>query len=495
MVVLVIAAMATVLFSGSLPRSKNDQPELQDTDAAPAVPNTIQSISFAPIELKDPTRLPISSSDDEVVVVELGFPFRFDGSAFEKAAISTNGYMTFDLSDLNSHCGEAPTIPAPALPNNYLAWAFADLDPRRGDMHVERFGNAPNRMFVLSLTNVGSARSFANLALHVQVILREQTQCAEIHYGTIGLVPKSLQFTAGVENSAGNGGAALFTQLDEQSLRSGFENTAHRLCFFDKIPVFKSSNSASATASPSPTTSSTSTLGISKSTVPTNILAACTTPTAPSPTNSQHVERSALSSATSPVLQRIPVDPLPLINPTRLALSDKNDATELVSLGFWFPFDGSSFDQVLVSSNGYLTFDLTDVDSHCCTRHSFPDTMLPNGYIAWALGDLLPANSGTIFAETVGQAPHRDFVLSWIDVDSADFDLNLNVQVRLSEGGCVELHYGSMGPRSKEKSWSLFTAGFESLDGTVGFGLFHGAGEIENFANTAVRGCFGDAFH
>eukprot|EP00300_Choanocystis_sp_HF-7_P016690 c19494_g1_i2.p1 GENE.c19494_g1_i2~~c19494_g1_i2.p1 ORF type:complete len:574 (-),score=139.71 c19494_g1_i2:92-1813(-) len=487
--------------------------ETEQVDVPIAVPNALRSIAFAPVLPQTPSKLAISGADNAAEVVDIGFDFLFDGGSFNKAVVSTNGYLTFNLDDVTPHCCAA-TIPNQALPNRYIAWAMGDLDPRRGNMTVETVGSAPKRVFVLTLNRVGTTQSLANLALNVQVVLREDIQCAEVHYGTMALTLPSLQFSGGVENGAGTAGLALFSDLNEQQLRSQFQTTAHRYCFADAIPVAPdttqsptTSSTRSSTVSVHPSVSSTATSSVSR-TVTTSSSASRSTTAAVTPSRSRSPTRSNTRSVTqtssssvtpsstpSPTLVLLPIDlnPLPPVNPTQVTFilsSDFSDATfddeglALVDIGFPFPFDGSVFEQAILGTNGYLTFDLTHSKS-IFDAPNIPDPSPPNNFIAWAFGDLI-VGSGSVTVETIGDAPNRQFVVNFIDVDIfPGIDVNLNVQVRLQEDGCVEWHYIGF----SFQSGTIFTAGVESIDGQSGAALFQRINDISGFVGSAFRGC------
>eukprot|EP00300_Choanocystis_sp_HF-7_P016689 c19494_g1_i1.p1 GENE.c19494_g1_i1~~c19494_g1_i1.p1 ORF type:complete len:773 (-),score=178.72 c19494_g1_i1:53-2371(-) len=479
--------------------------ETEQVDVPIAVPNALRSIAFAPVLPQTPSKLAISGADNAAEVVDIGFDFLFDGGRFNKAVVSTNGYLTFNLDDVTPHCCAA-TIPNQALPNRYIAWAMGALDPRRGNMTVETVGSAPKRVFVLTLNRVGTTQSLANLALNVQVVLREDIQCAEVHYGTIGLVLPTLQFSGGVENGAGNGGLSLFSDLNEQQLRNQLQTTAYRYCFADAIPVSPdttqsptTSSTRSTTVSVHPSRSSTSTATGSKTTTKSSSAsesrtAAVTVSRSLSQTRSNTRSQTRTQSPTpstspSPLFALIPLNPLDPVNPTQLQFGNTDDGLALVDIGFAFPFDGSTFEQALLCTNGFMKFDLNDQDAQFSTPN-IPDSDTPNNFIAWAFGDLQVLDDGAVFVETVGDAPDRQFVITLVDVDAFDHvDINLNLQVRLQENGCIEWHY--MAFTFQEALGNSFTAGVESADGQRGLAMFQQVRDISEFVNKAFRGCFG----
>lgn len=123
---------------------------------------------------------------------------------------------------------------------------------------------------------------------------------------------------------------------------------------------------------------------------------------------------------------------------TRLTLGD--DENESVSLGFDFPYYGTTYPQVNVSSNGTLHFSPTYI--------GLADTCLPgpNSYqveqlIAVYWNDLNPSSSGDVHSEVRGQAPARRAIVQWTDVPRYGSSQRVSMQAVLFESGVIELRY------------------------------------------------------
>ncbi|MBC8047565.1 MAG: T9SS type A sorting domain-containing protein [Fimbriimonadaceae bacterium] len=122
---------------------------------------------------------------------------------------------------------------------------------------------------------------------------------------------------------------------------------------------------------------------------------------------------------------------------SELALGD-DEISGAVSIGFDFPFYGTTHSDIYVSSNGYLSFDPT-VLSGCCTGIPLPSADYPNA-IFFGQEDLDPnaGLDGTISYYTTGVAGSMIFVLSFEDVPHYNIDadplyLPVTVQVQLYE--------------------------------------------------------------
>jgi hypothetical protein len=123
---------------------------------------------------------------------------------------------------------------------------------------------------------------------------------------------------------------------------------------------------------------------------------------------------------------------------TRLSLGD--DTAVAVTLPFTFGFYGQSFTSVKVASNGYLVFGSAAATSYANTP--LPTAAAPNGLVAVYWDDLNPAVEGGVWHRTIGSAPNRRFVVSWVGVRHYTAAGPVSFQVVLEEGtGDVVLEY------------------------------------------------------
>ncbi len=95
-----------------------------------------------------------------------------------------------------------------------------------------------------------------------------------------------------------------------------------------------------------------------------------------------------------------------VVGGTTVAMAD--DTTSLVTIPFSFPFYGSSYTSVNVSSNGRLNFVTADAGfSNVCLSSSSPSNDI---FVFW---DDLNASTGGITYATSGVAPNRVFEVKW----------------------------------------------------------------------------------
>ena len=142
----------------------------------------------------------------------------------------------------------------------------------------------------------------------------------------------------------------------------------------------------------------------------------------------------------------------------------------LIPLGFDFWFFGNRFNQVNISSNGFIGFSAS-MQQGCCNGRPLPSNDGINNIIAAAWTDLYPP--GTTIAEirheTRGTAPNRRFIVDYILVpEFASSVPRVTTQIILYEAdSSIEIHTTEMDPLSSH----VYTQGVENADGTIAFFL------------------------
>ncbi|MDP9491856.1 MAG: S8 family serine peptidase, partial [Actinomycetota bacterium] len=151
---------------------------------------------------------------------------------------------------------------------------------------------------------------------------------------------------------------------------------------------------------------------------------------------------------------------------TRLTLGD--DASASVSLPFSFRYFGQTFTSVAVSSNGYLVFGPSVAVGYRNT--AIPNTGVPNGLVAAYWDDLNPAGAGGVWHRTVGTAPNRRLVVSWVGVRHYTVPGPISFQAVLEEGSneIVLAYQDTLHDNATYNHGASATVGIESLDGAQG---------------------------
>jgi len=89
----------------------------------------------------------------------------------------------------------------------------------------------------------------------------------------------------------------------------------------------------------------------------------------------------------------------------------------IVNIGFDFCFYGSTYSQLVVSTNNYITFDLTYANNFSnWVTSAVPNANEPLAAIMGPWLDINPATGGTVTYGTLGTAPFRKFVASFNNV-------------------------------------------------------------------------------
>ena len=148
----------------------------------------------------------VSLSDDQVSgSLPLGFSFEFFCTTYTNFAISSNGFITFNVPSTDNGCCDGQNIPSSTTPNNLIAFAWEDLNPSTGGtITYTTIGSQPNRIMVMTFSNVPHYNGGGNVTAQVQ--LYEGSNRIEIH--TMDMQTNSDPHTMGIENS---GGSAAFT--------------------------------------------------------------------------------------------------------------------------------------------------------------------------------------------------------------------------------------------------------------------------------------------
>ena len=149
---------------------------------------------------------------------------------------------------------------------------------------------------------------------------------------------------------------------------------------------------------------------------------------------------------------------------TALAFTSTDDGSASVTLPFGFPFYGDTKTDMLVSTNGYLTFSGSGTDF---SNDPIPSEAAPNDIIAPFWDDLAVnpvANEGSaVYTQDMGDGR---LIVQFENERLGDPDgpTTLSFQVVLSESGVIEFRYRSLASADLASA----TIGIENADGTDG---------------------------
>jgi len=140
-------------------------------------------------------------------------------------------------------------------------------------------------------------------------------------------------------------------------------------------------------------------------------------------------------------------------------LSQGDDDSDLVGIGFNFNFYGTDYTTINVKSNGWMSFTTT---STTYSNPSFPTTSYSN-VIAPLWDDLNPTANGDVYYNTLGTAPNRRFVVTWYEVPHYNNVGSNTFQAILYESSReIQFNYNSLTVTSIDSQ----TVGLNKGDGT-----------------------------
>jgi hypothetical protein len=158
----------------------------------------------------------------------------------------------------------------------------------------------------------------------------------------------------------------------------------------------------------------------------------------------------------------IPFSPERAPSAHALRLSDDETSGPL-AMGFDFQFFGIRYNEIVVSSNGFVTFQ-PDPLNGCCSGRVIPSDDGMNNLIALGWTDLFPPGGGQITYETRGSAPNRRFVVSFAGLSwccESGFPRLTTQLILFERKGVIEIHTTHQDPGH------IYTQGVENADGTV----------------------------
>jgi hypothetical protein len=111
-------------------------------------------------------------------------------------------------------------------------------------------------------------------------------------------------------------------------------------------------------------------------------------------------------------------------------------------LPFLFRFYGPAYNELFVSANGSIGFAGAGLDHGA--NSDLPNNAAPNAMLCAYWDDMDPAAGGTIWLGTLGAAPNRKVVVSWVDLPHAGLigqPTRFTFQVVLHESQQVSFQY------------------------------------------------------
>jgi large repetitive protein len=183
----------------------------------------VTQITHAPIAGTGTT---ITLSDDQLSAPQpIGFPFVFMCDTVTQFIISSNGFITFDLTNFGSGCCSGPVLPNNLNdPDALIALAWNDLyPPGGGGINYFVTGTAPNRRLVVNYTALRHCCTSAPPTVTGQIIIYEGSNAIELH--STSITNDGSTMTQGISN---RGNTIAYTVPGRNGVDWSASNSAYR---------------------------------------------------------------------------------------------------------------------------------------------------------------------------------------------------------------------------------------------------------------------------
>ncbi|HNW69819.1 MAG TPA: T9SS type A sorting domain-containing protein [Bacteroidales bacterium] len=165
-----------------------------------------------------------------------------------------------------------------------------------------------------------------------------------------------------------------------------------------------------------------------------------------------------------------PVCPFDTGISTLMNIDDKWSNT--INLPFNFQYYGNTYSQLLIGSNGAVTFDIANANGFCpwSFTESCPSPELPTNSIFFPYQDLDITISGSVYYITLGTAPNRKFVINFFEIAMYSCNnLKTTSQLVLYESSNIIEIYIQNKPLCSSWNEGNGLIGIQNNDGTIGF--------------------------
>ncbi len=148
----------------------------------------------------------------------------------------------------------------------------------------------------------------------------------------------------------------------------------------------------------------------------------------PCGTNCTNLTATAFPSGntTSYSVSQIPYTPFSYTAGTPILINIDDTWSGIINLPFTFCFFGNAYTQVVVGSNGIITFDINEANGYCdwdlTGSGTLPTTNVFGNCIMGPYHDIDPSLGGTIKYQIIGTAPCRIFIISYYQVPMYESD-------------------------------------------------------------------------
>jgi hypothetical protein len=157
-----------------------------------------------------------------------------------------------------------------------------------------------------------------------------------------------------------------------------------------------------------------------------------------------------------------------------------DDQTVYVDLPWAFPFYGGEYAQMIVCSNGWLGFNITDPAAF--SNVSVPTPGSPDNAVFAFWDDLYPADGGSV--HYLDDPDGQRVIVQWTEIPHITSPTErYTFQAILHRSGDIVLQYGDMAASHLGSA----TVGIENADGSIGSQIFHDGNDTGVGRHEAVR--------
>lgn len=130
------------------------------------------------------------------------------------------------------------------------------------------------------------------------------------------------------------------------------------------------------------------------------------------------VEPTIINETTDYFVENIDFNPYPYTDGATLPIPTDDVWSGIISIGFDFCFYGNTYNQLLIGTNGIVSFNTGDAGGYCewPIDNPFADAGGVTNSIGFPFHDIDPSVGGTIRYGSFGAAPCRYFVVSFVNV-------------------------------------------------------------------------------
>lgn len=175
----------------------------------------------------------------------------------------------------------------------------------------------------------------------------------------------------------------------------------------------------------------------------------------------------------------VPFITIPTTGATNVPVTSDDVWSNTITMPFTFCFFGNNYSQLVIGSNGIISFNTAYAGGSCnwqlntaTTSLPIPNANLPLNSIMGPYQDIYPPSGGTISYVTLGQAPRRVFVVSFTAVPQFSCtSINSTSQIVLYEGTNIVETY--IAQKVVCSTWNNGNAveGIQNSTGTVGYAV------------------------